>query len=207
MPPQGTFERVYGALRQQLRAGVYRPGQRLEPALLADGLHASVTPVRDALHRLAGERLVEAPPHEGFRVAPLTESMLRQLYAWHLDLLLLALSRRPAKAAEPASAFPQPLLAGEPDALFAQLAGAAGNAEHLHALRAVRDRLAPFALIERLMLDTFEADHLAISGAAASGDRRALRAALLQYHRRRSRIVPELLAAAQRGGGPAEPAA
>ena len=67
------------------------PGDRLEPALLSEELNASVTPVRDALHRLTGERLVEAPRHEGFRTPMMTETPLRQLYSWHLDLLLLAL--------------------------------------------------------------------------------------------------------------------
>src|SRR3954471_22236340 len=94
MTPPGTFERVYAAIRQRLREGVYRPGDRLEPALLSDQFNASVTPVRDALHRLTGERLVEAPRHEGFRVPLLTESMLRHLYAWHRDLLLLAILNR-----------------------------------------------------------------------------------------------------------------
>src|SRR5256885_13578516 len=94
MTPPGAFDRVYAAIRQRLREGLYRPGDRLEPALLSDELNASVTPVRDALHRLTGERLVDAPRHEGFRVPMMTETLLRYLYAWHLDLLLLALTRR-----------------------------------------------------------------------------------------------------------------
>ena len=32
MSPAGTFERVYAAIRQRLRDGLYRPGDRLEPA-------------------------------------------------------------------------------------------------------------------------------------------------------------------------------
>lgn len=56
-----TFGRVYAAIKQQLLEGAFRPGERIEPAILSDELGASVTPVRDALHRLAGERLVEAP--------------------------------------------------------------------------------------------------------------------------------------------------
>jgi len=78
----------------QLRKGAFRPGERLEPAAFSDKLSASVTPIRDALHRLTGERLVETPRHEGFRVPLVTETMLRHLYTWHLDLLLLAIARR-----------------------------------------------------------------------------------------------------------------
>ena len=81
MTPPGTFERVYLAIRQWLRDGLYPPGHRLEPAMLSDQLNASVTPVRDALHRLTGERLVEAPRHEGFRIPMMTETLLRHLYA------------------------------------------------------------------------------------------------------------------------------
>src|SRR5438132_2867759 len=109
----GTFERVYAAIKQQLRCGCYRPGHRLEPAVLSEQLNASVTPVRDALHRLTGERLVEAPRHEGFRVPMLTETMLRHLYAWHRDLVTLAmLNRRAVTDASPESAA-DPLGAGD----------------------------------------------------------------------------------------------
>src|SRR5437764_15152487 len=94
MTRPGTFERVYAAVKQQLREGVFRPGTRLEPAVLSDELNASVTPVRDALHRLTGERLVEAPRHEGFRTPMMTEVLLRQLYGWHHDLLLLAVMKQ-----------------------------------------------------------------------------------------------------------------
>src|SRR5947209_12126966 len=100
MTPPGTFERVYKAIRQRLREGSYRPGDRPEPAALSDELNESVTPVRDALHRLTGERLVEAPRHEGFRVPMLTETTLRQLYGWHLDLLLIAVMKRTTNLCE-----------------------------------------------------------------------------------------------------------
>lgn len=98
MSRPGTFDRVYAALKQRLREGAFHPGDKLEPAALSDELNASVTPVRDALHRLVGERMVEAPRHEGFRAPLPTESALRQLYAWHLDLVLLAGARHKAEA-------------------------------------------------------------------------------------------------------------
>src|SRR5438270_11462743 len=62
--PPGTFERGYAAIRQRLREGLYRPGDRLETAILSEELNASVTPVRVALHRLTGVRLGEARRHE-----------------------------------------------------------------------------------------------------------------------------------------------
>jgi DNA-binding GntR family transcriptional regulator len=195
--PPGTFERVYAAIRQRLREGVYRPGDRLEPAALSDELNASVTPVRDALHRLTGERLVDAPRHEGFRVPMLTETTLRQLYGWHLDLLLLALMKHRAIASadqrladESGSELtPQERQSG----LFLALARSAGNPEHIAALEALGQRLAPIQRLEQAFLDGTEAETAEIVRALQARDRKALRRNLVRYHRRREKIVPELL--------------
>lgn len=196
MTPPGTFERVYAAIRQRLREGVYRPGDRLEPGLLSDELNASVTPVRDALHRLTGERLVEAPRHEGFRAPALTETLLRHLYAWHLDLLLLALVKRGTGG--PLAGPPEPAGAAATDrerrkALFAALARSAGNPEHALALALLDERLEPVERLEETFLDGTEAETEQIVRAVEEGDRKALRRSLVAYHRRRERIVPQLL--------------
>ena len=198
MTPPGTFDRVYAAIRQRLREGVYRPGERLEPALLSDELNASVTPVRDALHRLTGERLVEAPRHEGFRVPLMTESLLRQLYAWHLDLLLLAvIKQRGGFLAEDATVSAGAVHERQ-NALFVSLARAVGNTEHLAALQALTERLEPIQRLEKMFLDSVEGETDEILRALRAQDRRWLRKSLVQYHRRRARIVPELLAALYR---------
>lgn len=196
MTRPGTFERVYAAIKQQLREGMFRPGERLEPALLSEQLNASVTPVRDALHRLTGERLVEAPRHEGFRIPVLTESTLRHLYAWHRDLVLLAIaSRRRGEQSES-----HRLESNGPDEvhermnlLFLGLARATGNPEHVLALQSLTERVEPVQRIEILLLDAIEDETENIFAAFRSGEPRALRKALVRYHRRRVRIVPELL--------------
>jgi DNA-binding GntR family transcriptional regulator len=197
MAPPGTFDRVYAAIRQRLREGRYRPGERLEPAVLSDELNASVTPVRDALHRLTGERLVDAPRHEGFRVPMMTETLLRHLYAWHLDLLLLAAMKRQAAAHAEGNGVDR----GQTDqpaherqaALFRALARSAGNPEHLAALKALSYRLEPVQRLEHLFLDGTETETNAIVTAFQANDRRALRRSLVRYHRRRTQIIPELL--------------
>lgn len=91
MSPGATMERVYRELKEQIVSGHFAPGSRLEPAHLAHELAASATPVRDALQRLSGERLVESRHHEGFRQPVLGESDLRDVYAWLEALLRLAL--------------------------------------------------------------------------------------------------------------------
>lgn len=192
----GTFERVYAAIKQQLREGVFRPGERLEPAVLSEELNASVTPVRDALHRLTGERLVEAPRHEGFRAPMLTETMLRHLYAWHRDLLLLAILNRRAEIAQP-NAWPD--APGETASyeqrnhVFLALAQATNNPEHLIAMRTLTERPEPVQRLEDALLDAVEEETAQIVAALQKRDRTALRRSLVHYHRRRERIVPELL--------------
>ena len=202
MNPPGTFERVYAAIKDQLRKGAFRPGERLEPSALGEQLNSSVTPVRDALHRLTGERLVEAPRHEGFRVPLVTERMLRQLYAWHLDLLLLATARRHwaeaiGEGAEDPPTPAPPRLLDRQNALFLRLAQAGGNPEHLLALRALIERMEPYQRFEHDLLDAVQAETDTIAAAIAAGDRRSLRKGLMAYHRIRARLVPELIARAQ----------
>jgi DNA-binding GntR family transcriptional regulator len=199
MTPPGTFDRVYAAIKQRLREGEYIPGARLEPAILADELNASVTPVRDALHRLTGERLVDAPRHEGFRVPTMTETLLRYLYGWHLDLLLLALMKHQA-AAPPDESVVNEGQGESPahelqNALFLALARSAGNPEHVAALESLVNRLEPVQRLEQFFLDETETETIEIVRALEANDRRALRSSLVRYHRRRQRIVPELLAA------------
>lgn len=193
-----TFERVYAGLKTWLTEGRFHPGERLEPNHLSDELNSSVTPVRDALQRLAGERLVEAPRGEGFRVPLVSELMLRHLYAWHRDLLLLAISgRKPLdivvdRKDEAGSIF----ATSREHILFIALAEATGNPEHEQAVRALIDRLEPFQRLEANFLDAIEEEAFEIARAVQQGDRRSLRSLLMRYHRRRSKIVPELVAMA-----------
>ena len=196
MTRPGTFERVYSAIRQRLVEGVFKPGDRLEPAILSDELNSSVTPVRDALHRLTGERLVEAPRNSGFRAPILTETMLRQMYSWHLDLLLLALASRPRASGEP-SGIDFPSKDAPPhmtmNALFRSLAARSGNPEHSIAMSALAGRLGSAQRMETALLDAIELETASILEAVRNGDRAELRRSLIRYHRRRERIVPELL--------------
>jgi DNA-binding GntR family transcriptional regulator len=197
MTPPGTFERVYAAIKRRLQDGVYKPGARLEPAILSDELNASVTPVRDALHRLTGERLVEAPRHEGFRVPMLTEPLLRHLFAWHLDLLLLAVIRHRTSTAEGGGSDDDEAGGQSRDRLnrlFLELARSTGNPEHVAALETLSQRLEPVQRLETLFLDGTEAETEEINRALGAHDRKALRKSLIRYHRRREKIVPQLLA-------------
>eukprot|EP01136_Pigoraptor_vietnamica_P040924 Opistho-1_new@13306 len=87
MSPGATFERVYNELKRMLAEGELPPGSPIEPALIGKRIASSITPIRDALHRLTGERLVEAPNHNGFRAQSLNEKALRDLYGWNWQML------------------------------------------------------------------------------------------------------------------------
>lgn len=69
---------VYDTLRHSITNLVYKPGQELDTTALADQLGVSRSPVRDALLRLSGDRLVDIFPQKGTRVSLLNKEILRQ---------------------------------------------------------------------------------------------------------------------------------
>jgi len=73
-------ERVYRAIKQSVLRNELLPGETLSIDSLAENLGVSQTPVREALTRLSADRLVEYQRNKGFRVAPITESCVREIY-------------------------------------------------------------------------------------------------------------------------------
>jgi DNA-binding GntR family transcriptional regulator len=73
-------ERVYRHLRQGIRDGTYRPGQRLRETEIAAVLSTSRTPVREAIRRLEADRLVEDVPGGGLAVTRLDRERVHELY-------------------------------------------------------------------------------------------------------------------------------
>ena len=105
--PDPTSERIYRVVKQQVLDGVFRPGERIEAAQLADLHNASITPVRAALHRLVGEQLVDARPSEGFHAPQVSEPSLRDLYDWNGQVLQIALQLSSPQSTRPdATAIP-----------------------------------------------------------------------------------------------------
>jgi DNA-binding GntR family transcriptional regulator len=62
---------VYESIRQQILGLELRPGASLDEAGLVESFGVSRTPVREALIRLAADRLVILLPNRGARVAPI----------------------------------------------------------------------------------------------------------------------------------------
>lgn len=60
---------AYDAIKTSIIEGRYLPGQKIGISQIAKQLHMSDIPVREAMHRLGSEGLLEYAPHLGFRVS------------------------------------------------------------------------------------------------------------------------------------------
>ncbi len=79
-------EQIYDLLKERIVDGEMAPGQRLNIDAVAAELRVSNIPIREALARLAAEKLVVQEPYKGYTVMPLlTLDRLHQL----LDARLL----------------------------------------------------------------------------------------------------------------------
>jgi DNA-binding transcriptional MocR family regulator len=190
-----TSERVYDALKRRILHRRVRPGARLDPAVLADALISSVTPVRDALHMLTGEGLVETAIGEGFHLPQVDEPGLKDLYAWNSSVLSLASRdwRRPP-ARSPDITPDQPGdSADRAAALFLRIAQHSINAEHARAIATANDRLHAARMVEEALLSEIDLELAAIATAVEHDDAPALRQLLSAYHRRRIRVAAEIV--------------
>jgi|AraplaCL_Col_mCL_1032037.scaffolds.fasta_scaffold05593_2 DNA-binding FadR family transcriptional regulator len=193
MSPGPAFERVYLALKRQLREGTRPPGAPLEPSVIGDELGTSFTPVRDALHRLVGEDLVENPKHNGFAVPRLSEQALRDLYGWNGEVIgLIAQKKRGATRPIilPAGATDRPPEIAD---IFLAIAEASSNREHARAVAHLNDRLAPYRLAELNVLADTVGELASLCDHAAGSRPSGLRMALTHYHRRRINAAPRIL--------------
>lgn len=190
----GTGERVYLAVKTFLLSeSTLRPGERIDVQDLSRRFGASATPVRAALHRLVGERLLAALQGEGFLITRITEPDLSDLYQWNAALLVNAsrtASQDPAIAAEPAAS-DGPIMALED--LFARLAARSGNVEVEWAVAGASDRLHRARCAEIELIPEFHDETLELRGLAATGPAGALRSAIVSYHRRRLRLTSSIV--------------
>lgn len=198
MNPGPTADRVYHALKARILGRQLRPGERLDPSVLADALASSATPVRDALHILVGERLVEAWPNGGFHVPQLDEPALQDLYAWSADLLLISIKAWVGSHRERTDRSAGGAIADRTEQLFLQIAGRSANGEHAAAVSSVNARLHPARGVEPHLLDGLDEELAALAAAEQAEDRPKLRQLVAAYHRRRQRAAAEIVRAVYR---------
>ncbi|CAH0208678.1 HTH-type transcriptional regulator McbR [Microbacterium oxydans] len=83
---RNVAEQVADELRAAIHSGELAPGERLVERTLAQRLGVSHIPVREALTRLAEERLIVREPRRGARVAELTASDLEEISSLRIVL-------------------------------------------------------------------------------------------------------------------------
>lgn len=191
----GTGERTYLAIKTYLLAeSDVRPGERVDIGDLSRRFGASASPVRAALHRLAGERLVVSHQGEGFSLPRVTEPGLSDLYQWNAALLANALraAPRPPPTKVPDSD-PSDNPVAQLERLFAVLAAQSDNVEVEWAVAGVSDRLYRARRAEIELVPDFADEVAALRGELQSGDAAAMRQMIVSYHRRRLRLVPAIV--------------
>ena len=196
-----TSERVHDAIRDRILTRAFHPGQRLDPAVLAQSVSSSITPVRDALHLLAGAGLVVTGTGEGFHVPHIDEPALKDLYRWNLEVLMLATRAWPRACpgawddddrADADRPLDPPLAVA---ALAIAIARRSPNAEHLRMIRSLNDRLHPLRLAEQMVLEPDDGELEPLAAALADHDDPQLRRHLAAYHRLRERKAAEIVRA------------
>jgi DNA-binding GntR family transcriptional regulator len=162
-------------------------GYRLEASRIADELHASMTPVRDVLNRLAGERLVQVSPGDGFFVPTLDEATIRDLLEWNGYVLLHVLRLNLPQAEETAS-LRYPMNTAERTAdLFLRIARRQDNREFVAAIASNNDRLAPLRAVEDRIFGDVALEVTMLTDAFNLEDFKSLTSLVRSYHRRRKR--------------------
>lgn len=149
---------VYESVKARIIAGALPFGKRIAVDPIADRLFVSTTPVREALIRLAAERVIEDVPKAGFFVKAISEAEVAGLYALQQMLLERFISLMRTGGERPGILKPPNLVEelnnrpGESralmsdaytrvsDALTIHIARQSGNAEVIHIVRNINDR-------------------------------------------------------------------
>ncbi|WP_375195597.1 GntR family transcriptional regulator [Sphingobium sp.] len=206
-PDAVTADRVYRALKRQIMLGELRPGASLVLNQIAENAGTSVSPVRDAILRMVGERLLEMSGGGGFAVPAVTCERITQYYGWHADLLRVALRsiNDPADIGE----FPGDVcradsadshhLADLADELFGRIGSCSTNPEHLYAIISMSTRL-HLVRVHEIVLPRALPELESLWNIVRSGNKRSTRTALWHYHRRRLFNVEEIFAAMMTNG-------
>ena len=158
--------------------------------------------MREALTRLAAERLIMSVPKRGFFARTPSEDDILGLYSVNQTILDAAVGRWPEKqaaqlpAAAGASVAEIPLqegsaeqLARQTEELFLQIATRSGVAEFAEIIRNMNDRLHHARVLEcELVADVF-AETERIAALVAAQERAPLRQAIKAYHEERMRAA------------------
>ena len=199
---------AYQKLRRLLATSQLRPHEHLRINELAERLSVGITPLREALIRLAAEGLVTLHPKRGFFVKGLTTEELAEQYVFANYLLRSSLLWGTARIAAIGISSD---LAGVTDAegdqaaataaqalelLNEQIVGLSGSNEMLRAIRGYNDRTSVVRLIYVEQVEQVESasDYVhTMIDLLEAGDRQATAARLQQRFEAKMVQVPRLV--------------
>jgi hypothetical protein len=191
-PDALTADRIYHDLKRQIMLGHFKPESSIGLAIVAEEFGTSISPVRDALQRLVGERLVEIQGGGGFAIPAMNKKSVHQLYSWHADLVRLAvkgMARQDQIEPFPGIDGIDPTsrrhnIAEVTARLFDMIAASTTNPEHQVAIALAAARLHPLRLRESI-LPKLDAELESLWNVTRSANKNAIRLAMWHYHRRR----------------------
>jgi len=200
-----AVEGIYDRIKTLLLAHTLAPGQLLQIGTLAEELGVSTTPVREALTRLAAERLIVFAPKRGFFAKTASEDELRGLYTLNQTLLDSALREwAPGSMSEEEAKAPSKLFASLPlsdkpeqltrtvDDLFVRIATRSGIGEMADIIRNFNDRLHHARMIEGEIIENAVEELSQLRHLYSENNRDQLLAALSAYHLRRRELVSSI---------------
>lgn len=86
LEPRSEAERAYQVLRRELLNGEWLPQERLRPSVLQQRFELGLTPIREALMRLAADGLVQGEAQRGYRACGVSASEWKDLMSTRREL-------------------------------------------------------------------------------------------------------------------------
>lgn len=80
MTQPSLSKKAYEAIKADIITCTLKPGEQIAQPLLMEKYQIGMTPIREALHRLASEGFVRPIPRFGYMVSPITVSDVREIY-------------------------------------------------------------------------------------------------------------------------------
>lgn len=93
MKKESLKSKVYTSLRQDIVRGKIPGGTRVTEVAVAEELNVSRTPVREALQKLAQERLLISIPKAGYMVEDLSDDDLQDLFTTRMEIDQIAVKK------------------------------------------------------------------------------------------------------------------
>ena len=178
-----VLEPSYHSIKRRLMDGSWPWGSRLEAEKIADMESISITPTREILHRLVGEKMVSFAPGQGFYVPRMNETKLRGLFELNLILVRAAItsSSRNSSVISTDGAYPDQV-----SNMFLQLGSRSGNGALIEGISGLNDRLRQFRRCDDRIFQDVDSE-LEYIKAAANDDPTGtvLRRLVIRYHNRR----------------------